>query len=157
MMSGSRWGDYILRREVAHQEWLHLAVNAQGPSGAQMLMWKTGSLARVHLEAEKIFRDMRDVSYMCFMQQATAPPSVPHSKMMLNYARLAGMAQERIDASTSATEDLVEHFNQFQMKRQHIATPPIQQLTGGNFSSAEDHSADAERIDLDVIDEDDII
>lgn len=147
LMSGAEWGDYVMRREVAHQEWLHLAVNATGASGAQMLMWKTGSMARIHIESGRIFKDMRDVAYMCFMQRAHGFPSEEHSKTLLNYARTASLAQQQLDASSNAMVDIVEHFNQFRMKRERVQTPSIQQLTGGNFSSAEDLSSDKEKLE----------
>jgi len=147
LMSGAEWGDYVMRREVAHQEWLHLAVNATGASGAQMLMWKTGSMARLHIESGRIFKDMRDVAYMCFMQRAHGYPSEEHAKTLLNYTRIAALAQEQLDASSNAMVDIVEHFNQFRMKREKIQTPSIQQLTGGNFSGAEDLSSDKEKLE----------
>lgn len=146
LMSGAEWGDYILRRDVAHQEWLHLAVNATGTSGAQMLMWKTGSMARLHIESGRMFKDMRDVSYMCFMQLAHSSPNMEHSKTLLNYVRTAGIAQEQLDASSNAMVDIVEHFNQFRMKREKIETPSIQQLTGGNYSEAEDLASGKEKL-----------
>lgn len=144
LMSGAEWGDYVLRRDVAHREWLHLAVNAQGASGAQMLMWKTGSMARLHIESGRMFKDMRDVAYMCFMQLAHFPPCEDHSKTLLNYARTAQLAQEQLDSSSNAMVDIVEHFNQFRMKREKVETPSVQQLTGGNFSGAEDLAGDKE-------------
>lgn len=146
LMSGAEWGDYILRRDVAHQEWLHLAVNATGTSGAQMLMWKTGSMTRLHIESGRMFKDMRDVSYMCFMQLAHGTPGGEHSKTLLNYMRTASLAQQQLDASSNAMVDIVEHFNQFRMKREKIQTPSIQQLTGGNYSAAEDLASDKEKL-----------
>lgn len=147
LLSGAEWGDYVLRREVAHKEWLHLAVNATGASGAQMLMWKTGSMARLHIESGRLFKDMRDVAYMCFMQRAHDFPSEEHSKTLLNYARVASLAQQQVDASSNAMQDIVEHFNQFRMKREKIVTPSIQQLTGGNYSEAEDLAGDKEKLE----------
>lgn len=146
LMSGAEWGDYIMRRDVAHQEWLQLAVHTQGASGAQMIMWKTGNQARVHVDSGRIFKDMRDVAYLCFMQRAQDFPSVEHSKALLNYARTAALAQQQLDASSNAMLDIVEHFNQFKMRRVEVKTPSIQQLTKGNYSEAEDHAGDKEKL-----------
>jgi hypothetical protein len=147
LLSGADWGDYIIRRDVAHHEWLQLAVNATGASGAQMLMWKTGALPRLQLEAGRIFKDMRNIAYMCFMQRAYDPPSLEHSKSLLNYARTATAAQQQVDASQHAMADVVEHFNQFRMKREKVQTPAVQQLTGGNYSTAEDAVGENEKLE----------
>lgn len=140
LLSGAEWGAFVLERDVAHREWLQLAVEATGSSGAQMILWKTGSMAKPHMEAHKIFKDMRDISYLCFMQSAQRRPSFKHSTMLMNYARTAALAQQQLDASSKAVVDIVEHFNQFTMKREKVETPSVQQLTKGNYSGAEDLS-----------------
>ena len=146
LLSGAEWGNYIIQRDVAHQEWLQLAVHANGAAGAQMLMWKTGSLAKLHVESGKMFKDIRDISYMCVQQIAHRMPSEGHSKMLLNYTRAATMAQQQLDSSSSAMVDIVEHFNQFKMKRIEVKTPSVMELTRGNFSGAEDQAADTEKL-----------
>lgn len=146
LLSGAAWGEFILQRDQAHMEWLQLAVHAKGAQGAQMLMWKMGTAGRLHVESGRMFRDIRDINYMCIKQIEHRFPTIEHSKMMLNYARVCDLSQRQVDASESATEDIVKTFNSFRMKREEVRRTPIQQLTGGNFSEAEDVTASKEGI-----------
>jgi len=138
LLSGAAWGQFILERDQAHTEWLQLAVNAKGAQGAQMILWKTGSTGRLHVESGRMFKDIRDISFMCIQQIAHRYPTTDHAKMLLDYTRVAKISQEQLDASANATEDIVQSFNSFRMRRVEINQTPIQQLTGGRFSEAED-------------------
>ena len=146
LLSGAAWGQFIIERDQAHMEWLQLAVNAKGAQGAQMILWKTGSSGRLHVESGRMFKDIRDISFMCIQQIAHRYPTPDHAKMLLDYARVCKMSQEQLDASANATEDIVQSFNSFRMRREELPKTSIQQLTGGNFSEAEDTSTTEEGI-----------
>lgn len=146
LLSGAAWGQYILERDSAHMEWLQLAVHAQGAQGAQMVLWKTGSSGRLHVESGRMFKEIRDISFMCIQQIAHRYPCSDHAKTLLDYTRTAKLSQEQLDASANATEDIVQTFNSFRMRLEEKDQVPLQQLTGGRFSEAEDTTASEDGI-----------
>lgn len=141
-LSGAEWGQFIRSRESAHEEWLQLAVDARGPGGVQMLLWKTGLGAARSLSTRRIFTDIRDIAYNAIQQIALSTPSRHHAEMLRNYAQVAKLGQEEIDATTNAVEDVVQAFQAFRMRHVEQQTPSIKELTGGNYSEA--HHALAE-------------
>lgn len=147
LMSGAEWGEFLHNRDDAHQEWLQLAVDARGPGGVQMLLWKTGMGALRQIEANRVFSDLRNVAYMCAMQIAMDRPSKDHARMLLDYAKTAKLGQDGIDASADAVSDVVQAFSAFRMRHVESKTPTIQQLTGGNFSDAETAAGDEEKLE----------
>lgn len=84
---------------------------------------------------------------MMLQQIALMEPSKHHSDMWLNYLKAAKMAQDAVDASSSAVQDVVESFNAFRMRHEETKAPSIKELTSGNFSPAEDAEADKEGMD----------
>ena len=146
LLSGAGWGQYIMERDVAHQEWLQLAVHARGAQGAQMLMWKTGSAGRLHVESGRMFKDIRDISYMCIKQIEHRYPTEEHARTLLNYARACHLSQQQLDASANAVTDIVDSFNAFRMRRVSTQIPSVQQLTRGNVSEAEDVAGERENL-----------
>lgn len=146
LLSGAAWGEFILQRDQAHGEWLQLAVHANDAQGAQMVMWKMGAAGRLHVESGRMFKDIRNIGYMCIKQLEHRYPNKEHAKALLDYTRVCDISQRQVDASESATEDIVKTFNSFRMKRKEADRTPIQQLTGGNFSEAEDLAAGKEGI-----------
>ena len=137
LLTGLEWGDFIHTRDTANRQLLQLAVEARGASGAQLLLWKMGMGGLRQMEANRGFTDARNVSFMLLQQIALVEPSKYHSEMWLNYLRAAKMAQEAVDASSSAVQDVVESFNAFRLRHEETKAPSIKELTGGNFSPAE--------------------
>jgi hypothetical protein len=146
LLSGAGWGQFIMERDVAHQEWLQLAVHAKGSQGAQMLMWKIGSSGRLHVESGKMFKDIRDISYMCIKQIEHRYPTEEHSRTLLNYTKACVAGQQQLDASANAITDIVESFNAFSMRRVSNQIPSVQQLTRGNVSEADDAAGEKDKL-----------
>lgn len=137
LLSGAEWGEFIQMRDRAHNDWLRLAVNAKGPEGTQLLLWKAGVGALKNIDRAKIFTDFRNIAYMKAKELESQPASVDDSKAILNYARVARSAQEEINNSSDAVNDILEGFNAFRMKRKPLDAPSVKQLTGGNYTTAE--------------------
>lgn len=137
LLTGLEWGDFIQTREAANRQLLQLAVEARGASGAQLLLWKMGMGGLRQVEANRGFTDARNVSFMMLQQAAMREPSKYHSEMWLNYIKAAKMCQDAVDASGSAVQDVVESFNAFRMRHEETQAPSIKELTGGNYSPAE--------------------
>lgn len=147
LLNGAEWGEFINRRDMAHSHWLRLAVNARGPEGVQLLLWKAGVGALKNLDRAKIFTDFRNIAYMKAKELEAAPACVDDSKALLNYARVARSAQEEVNNSSDAVNDILEGFNAFRMRRKQIAAPSVKQLTGGNFTPAQDVIAVEDKIE----------
>jgi len=137
LLSGAEWGEFIQMRDRAHNDWLRLAVNARGPEGTQLLLWKAGVGALKNLDRAKIFSDFRNIAYMKAKELETKPACLEDSKAILNYSRVARSAQEEINNSSDAVNDILEGFNAFRMKRKPLGAPSVKQLTGGDFTTAE--------------------
>lgn len=138
LLSGAEWGKYIRERKVAHKDWLRCASTARGPQGVQLVLWKTGVGALRHVDAGKIFTDIRNIAYMKIKETEFKPADSDHAKMTLNYARVAKMAQEEVTSSAEAMQDILKSFQAFKMKHSDQKIPSIQQLTDGSFTEAED-------------------
>lgn len=138
LLSSTDWGDFLRSRELSHHEWLRLAVTAHGPQGIQMLLWKTGTGNLRQLTANRIFEDIRNIAYMKIKEIELRPAHMEHSQTFLNYARAAKIAQEEVANTSDAMKDVLSHFQAFRMQHSEMTTPSIGQLTGGNFSEAED-------------------
>lgn len=147
LLSAAEWGEYIQSRNVAHNDWLRLAVNARGPEGTQLLLWKAGVGALKNLDRAKIFTDFRNIAYMKAKELEAQPASIDDSKALLNYSRVAKAAQEEVNNSSDAVNDILEGFNAFRMKRRNLNAPSITQLTGGNFTHAESVEAMEDKIE----------
>jgi hypothetical protein len=147
LLSGAEWGEFIDMRDASHNHWLCLAVNARGPEGVQLLLWKSGVGALKNLDRAKIFTDFRNIAYMKAKELEAAPACVDDSKALLNYARVARSAQEEVNNSSDAVNDILEGFNAFCMKRKEISAPSVKQLTGGSFTPAEDIVAVEDKIE----------
>lgn len=147
LLSAAEWGEYVQNRNDAHKDWLKLAVNAQGPQGVQLLLWKTGSGALKNLDRAKIFTDFRNIAYMKAKELEHSAAGVDDSKALLNYARVARSAQEEVNSSSDAVRDVLESFNAFRMKRRNLGAPSVKQLTGGEFTTAEDLTAMEDKIE----------
>jgi len=137
LLTGLEWGDFIQTRDAANRQLLQLAVDSRGANGAQLLLWKMGMGGLRQMEANRGFTDARNISFMMIQQIAMLEPSRHHSEMWLNYIRAAKMCQEAVDASGSAVQDVVESFNSFRLRHEESNTPSIKELTGGNYSPAE--------------------
>lgn len=137
LLTGLEWGDFIQTRDAADRQLLQLAVGARGASGAQLLLWKMGMGGLRQMEANRGFTTARNVSFMMLEQTSMHEPSKNHSEMWLNYIRAAKMCQDAVDSSGSAVQDVVESFNAFRMRHEETKAPSIKELTGGNFSPAE--------------------
>lgn len=148
-MSGDKWGSFITTREKANQEWLQLSMDSRGPSGVQMLLWKTGTGTLKQIEANKMFTDLRNIAYMAAMQISMYPPGRNHSEMLLNYTRAAKIGQEGVDSTESAVKDVVKAFNAFRMRHVETQVPSIKQLTGGQFSEAESGTSGEDKLEYD--------
>lgn len=147
LLNSAEWGEFINRRDVAHSHWLRLAVNARGPEGVQLLLWKSGVGALKNLDRAKIFTDFRNIAYMKAKELESSPASVDDSKALLNYARVARSAQEEVNNSSDAVNDILEGFNAFRMRRKRVESPSVKQLTGGNFTPAQDIIAVEDKIE----------
>jgi hypothetical protein len=148
-MSGDKWGAFMTTRENANKELLELAMDARGATGVQMLLWKSGAGALRQIEANKMFTDLRNISYMAAMQIAMYAPSRNHSEMLLNYVRAAKIGQEGVDSTESAVKDVVKAFNAFRMRHVETATPSVKELTGGKFSEAEAGISGEDKLEYD--------
>lgn len=147
LLSGAEWGEFIQMRDSAHNDWLKLAVNARGPEGTQLLLWKSGVGALKNIDRAKIFTDFRNIAYMKAKELETKAASLDDSKAILNYARVARSAQEEINNSSDAVNDILEGFNAFRMRRRPLEAPSVKQLTGGEFTPAEDIVTVEDKID----------
>ncbi len=147
LLTGLEWGDFIQTRNAANRQLLQLANESRGATGAQLLLWKMGMGGLRQMEANRGFTNARNVSFMMLEQISMREPSKYHSEMWLNYLKAAKMAQEAVDASSSAVQDVVESFNAFRMRHEETNAPSIKELTGGNFSPAE--SADGGEDEMD--------
>lgn len=147
LLSAAEWGEYVQNRKDSHSEWLKLAVNANDPQGVQLLLWKTGAGAIKNIDRSRIFTDFRNIAYMKAKELEHAKASSDDSKALLNYARVARAAQEEINNSSDAVRDVLESFNAFRMKRKGIDAPSIKQLTGGEYTTAENVTAIEDKIE----------
>lgn len=147
LLSGAEWGRYIRDRRVAHRDWLKCAVTAKGPQGVQLILWRTGSGALRHIDAGKIFTDIRNISYMKIKETEFDPASAQHAKMLLNYARVAKMSQEEVTSSAEAMQDILKSFQAFKMRHSTNQPPSIQQLTEGSYTEAEDVAGVEEKLE----------
>lgn len=147
LLNSAEWGEFVGRRDMAHSHWLRLAVNARGPEGVQLLLWKSGVGALKNVDRAKIFTDFRNIAYMKAKELESEKAGVDDSKALLNYARVARSAQEEINNSSDAVNDILEGFNAFRMSRKNISAPSVKQLTGGNFTPAEDIIVVEDKID----------
>jgi hypothetical protein len=137
LLNGKEWGEFIRRRRVAHQDWLQLAVKAQGPSGVHLLLWKTGVGTARHIDANKLFTHLRDIAYFKALELEHEPASKDHSTAFRNYVLSAKMAQEEATASATAMTDVLDSFRAFQLQtRSHQATT-VDSL-GGTISAPDE-------------------
>lgn len=148
-MSGMDWGRFIQARNAAHKEWLQLAVDARGPGGVQLLLWKTGMSGMRNVEAGRIFADLRNIAYMSALQIAMQAPSVDHAKMLSLYTRSAKTSQDVLSTSAAGVKDIVESFQSFQLRLKEEPPIQMQQLTGGNLSLADDSDGSDDEFDPD--------
>lgn len=130
LLNGEEWGDYIRRRRVAHEEWLQLAVKAQGPSGVQLLLWKTGMGAVRHIDAGKLFTHLRNIAYFKALELEHEPASKDHSTAFRNYVLSAKMAQEEATASATAMTDVLDSFRAFQLQTAEQPVTTVDALSG---------------------------
>lgn len=140
LLSGEEWGEYIRRRRVAHQDWLQLAVKAKGPSGVQLLLWKTGVGAVRHIDSGKMFTHLRNIAYYKALELEHEPAGPAHSTAFRNYVLSAKMAQEEATASATAMTDILDSFRAFRMSTQEHPVATVDAL-GGTISSPGDGSA----------------
>jgi len=138
LMSTADLGEYVKSRDVGHREWLKLAVNARGPEGTRLLLWKSGVGALKNLDRAKIFTDFRNIAYMKAKELESSPASAEDSKALLNYTRVAKVAQDEVNNSADAVNDILDGFNAFKMRRKNLEAESVKQLTGGDYTSAED-------------------
>jgi hypothetical protein len=139
LMSGADWGVFLNTRQSTHDEWLQLALESRDASGVQLLLWKTGYGGLQQIEANKGFSEARDAAFMLLRQIFMQTPSKNHADMMLSYVRVAKLAQEGVDSSAAAVQDVVESFNAFRLRNVETKAPSVVQLTQGNYSPAEIH------------------
>jgi hypothetical protein len=147
LMTAASWGSFLQDRRSSHDEWLQLALDARGATGVQMLLWKTGYGGMRQVEANRGFSEAQNAAFFILQQLYMQPPSKAHSEMMLNYLKVAEIAQRGIDASSAAVKDVVESFNAFRMRNIETRAPSIKQLTKGNFSPAEQVDGSEEELD----------
>lgn len=137
LLNGEEWGNYIRQRRVAHSEWLQLAVKAQGPSGVQLLLWKTGVGAARHVNANKMFTHLRDIAYFKALELEHVPAGKEHSTAFRNYVQSAKMAQEEATASATAMTDILDSFRAFRLSSQEQEVTTVDAL-GGTISSPDE-------------------
>ena len=147
LLSAAEWGDYVQSRNDSHKDWLKLAVNAKGPQGVQLLLWKTGAGAIKNVDRARVFTDFRNIAYMKAKELEHCKASAEDSKALLNYARVAKTAQEEVNNSSDAVRDVLESFNTFRMRRSGLQAPSLKQLTGGDYTTAEDVAALEDKIE----------
>lgn len=147
VMSGSQWGSFLLDRKEARKDWMELAVEAQDPRGADLLLWKMGMSAREQIETNHMFTDMRDTAYRCFQQIARDRPGAKHAQALLGYTQVARQCQEQANTASNAVEDIVSSFNSFQMNLKSSKAKPVIELTGGSISSLPDQAESTEPIE----------
>lgn len=147
LLNSAEWGEFVQSRDDAHREWMRLAVNAHGPEGMQLVLWKMGLGVLDNLDRIKIFTDFRNIAYMKAKEMEFAPAGVDDSKALLNYARVARSSQEEVNNSSDAARDVLDSFNAFRMRRSKLDAPSMKQLTEGNFTTAEDVAAAEDKIE----------
>lgn len=143
LLNGEEWGDYIRKRRVAHEEWLQLAVKAQGASGVQLLLWKTGVGAARHIDANKLFTHLRNIAYFKALELEHEPASKDHSTAFRNYVQSAKMAQEEATASATAMTDILDSFRAFRLSTKEHEIQTVDALGGTISSPDEAPSAEA--------------
>lgn len=146
-MSGSQWGEFLFDRKEARQDWMELAVEAQDPHGADLLLWKMGMDTKSKVETNQMFTDMRDTAYRCFQQIARDRPGPKHAQALLGYTQVAKTCQEQADTAANAVEDIVSSFNSFQMDLKNSKAKPMLEVTGGNISAIPEQAESTEPIE----------
>jgi hypothetical protein len=64
VMSALDWGQFVSRRQTSNQTWLKLALDAKDTGSLRLLLWKMGLTDLRRVEGNKIFTDLRNLSYM---------------------------------------------------------------------------------------------
>jgi len=152
LLNSEEWGEFIQRRNVAHGEWLRLAITSRGPQGVQFLLWKTGTGPIRHADAGKIFTNLRNIAYMKALELEHQPASKDHSIAFSNYVKAAKASQEEVTSSASAMMDILDSFKAFKMRTLgDEKREAILELTegGDTFSEAEDVAGSDEKIGMD--------
>lgn len=148
LLSMEEWTEFIHQRRVSHQEWLQLAVTARGPQGVQLLLWRTGTGALRHLDAGKIFTDLRNIAYVKAKELEFQPAGKDHSTALKNYVQAATSAQQEVTSSAAAMQDVLDSFQAFKMRTSEEKVPSIMELEGG-FTEAEDVGGTDDKIKMD--------
>lgn len=130
LLSGEEWGEFIRARRVSHAEWLQLAVKAKGPSGVQLLLWKTGVGTVRHIDSGKLFTHLRNIAYFKALELEHQPASKDHSTALRNYVLSAKMAQEEATASATAMTDVLDSFRAFQLQTKEQSVATVDMLEG---------------------------
>jgi len=133
-MSALDWGEFVGQRQTPNQEWLRIALNTKDSAGLRLLLWKMGMADLRRVEGNRVFTDARNLAHMFIQQMADRPVGERHARAFLAYVRAAKWAQEGIEATTDATQDVLEAFSTFRMRHVKPEVAAVKELTRGNYT-----------------------
>ena len=150
LLSPAEWGKFVAARDVAHDEWLRLAVTAQGPEGVRLLLWRTGAGPLRHMDAASAFGKLRDIAVMKAFELEFQDAGKDHSTALKNYVQAAKMSQEEVAVASGGALDVLDSFKAFRMELDARPTVTIKQITGEGGSLSQSTSAIVEDDSIDI-------